>query len=733
MWRDYSAGFIKNNRASGLSIMAAAFIASLFLSFLCSIFYNLWVYEIEAIVLEEGDWQGRLTGEFDELDMLAIQNFANVGSFAVYEERSGEKESVVDLYFQDARTIFQDMPLLADQLGLEEGAVSYHVQLLSNYLIQDPSDGDPPLLLTFYLVILLLVSFSLVLIIHNSFAVSMNARVHQFGIFSSIGATPAQIRICLMQEAAALCGLPVLLGSLTGMALSFGAVHVMNAMAKDMAGRHAAVFRYHPMIAAATILFSVLTVMVSAWLPAWKLSRMTPLESIRNPGGKQPKRKTSAPIMSLLFGVEGELAGNGLKAQKSALRTSTISLTLSFLGFTMMLCFFSLTDLSTKYTYVERYQDTWDVMVTVKDTGIEEFQFGEEIRDLEGVRDCIVYQKAEAVRPVMDGELSEDLTAMGGPETAAGSAVSRQGAAWLVKAPIVILDDTAFQMYCDQTGIGFQNDGAIILNRFWDSLNSSFRHREYIPFVKEDQESVVLTSVSGEGKAAEIPVLGHTLEVPVLKEEYANYSLVHFVPLSCWKQISGQLKGGKTDTFIRILGKEDAALAELNSLEDDIAKLIGTSYEIESENRLEDKISNDNMIRGYKQIIGMSCFLLAMIGIANVFSYTLGFLRQRRREFAQYRSIGLTPAGLRRMFFLEAFVIAGRPILITLPLTTIVVVFMAKASYLDLMEVMLEIPVMLIVAFGLVIVGFVGVAYYIGGKMVLGCDLVEALRDETMV
>ena len=62
MWKDYSVGFIRNNRASSISIMVAAFISSLFLSFLCSMFYNVWVYEVEKIVLEEGDWQGRLTG-----------------------------------------------------------------------------------------------------------------------------------------------------------------------------------------------------------------------------------------------------------------------------------------------------------------------------------------------------------------------------------------------------------------------------------------------------------------------------------------------------------------------------------------------------------------------------------------------------------------------------------------------------------------------------------------------
>ena len=45
MWRDYSAGYIKNNRSSGLSIMIAAFISALLLSLLCGLFYNAWKYE----------------------------------------------------------------------------------------------------------------------------------------------------------------------------------------------------------------------------------------------------------------------------------------------------------------------------------------------------------------------------------------------------------------------------------------------------------------------------------------------------------------------------------------------------------------------------------------------------------------------------------------------------------------------------------------------------------------
>ena len=60
MWKDYSISYIKNNRSSSISVIAATLISALLLSLLCGLFYNLWNYEIERIELEEGDWQSRI-------------------------------------------------------------------------------------------------------------------------------------------------------------------------------------------------------------------------------------------------------------------------------------------------------------------------------------------------------------------------------------------------------------------------------------------------------------------------------------------------------------------------------------------------------------------------------------------------------------------------------------------------------------------------------------------------
>lgn len=731
MWKDYSASFIKKNRASSVSIMVAAFISALFLSLLCSLFFNFWNYEVEQVVLEEGDWQGRIIGELDENDLTMIQNFANVEKAVVNEEISEGQEIAVDLYFQNTRTIYQDMPLITEKLGLDTTAASYHELLLSRYMIPDPQDEDPPLLMAFYLVLLIVVSFSLILIIHNSFAVSMNARVHQFGIFSSIGAAPGQIRTCLMQEAAALCVGPILLGSVIGIGLSFGTIQLINALAADVVGRHEAVFQYHPLVFAATILVSVLTVFISAWLPARKLSKLTPLEAIRNTGELQLKKKKHSRILSLLFGMEGELAGNALKAQKKAFRTSTLSLTLSFLGFTVMLCFFTLSGISTNHTYFERYQDAWDVMVTVKDTGIESIEKTEEIKGLQGVQSCIAYQKAESVCTIPETDISDEVNALGGLGAVAGSSVTKGEGSYSVQAPIVIMDDAGFREYCEQIGITSEINGSIVLNRIWDSINSNFRYKEYLPFIKGEQNTITLQNAGQGENSAEIPVLSYTQEAPVLREEYANYALVQFIPLSAWKEIDGQIGNAEADTYIRVLAEDGITLTGLNELEADIVQVISREYTVESENRIQEKVSDENMQKGAMLILGAFCALLAVIGIANVFSNTLGFLRQRKREFAQYMSVGMTPESMRKMFCIEALVIAGRPLLITLPITVLSVGFMITASYLNPMEFLVKAPILPIAIFILAIFGFVSLAYYFGGKQMLNCSLVDALRNDS--
>ena len=114
MWKDYSIGFIKKNRASSVFRSGSwRLFLALFLSLLCGLFYNFWNYEIESVVLEEGNWQGRISGALEEDELSEIENFANVKTVAINEDLSDEQTLVVDICFDDMRLCDQDMPLIA--------------------------------------------------------------------------------------------------------------------------------------------------------------------------------------------------------------------------------------------------------------------------------------------------------------------------------------------------------------------------------------------------------------------------------------------------------------------------------------------------------------------------------------------------------------------------------------------------------------------------------------------
>lgn len=716
--------------------MVAAFISALLLSLLGSLFYNLWNYEVERIKAEEGGWHGRIVGAVDMAGLEHIQNQDNVEKAFINEELSDGQEIVVDVYLKKLKDAFRDMLKIAEQAGLSDEAVIYHYELLNLYFIRDSGDSALRWVFPFAVLVTTASCFSLILVIHNAFAVTMNARVHQFGILASVGATPKQIRTCLLQEAFALCAAPIAAGSLFGILLGMGIVAGTNVMLADVERRLVLSFQYHPAILILSLLASVLTVWISAWIPAGKLSRMTPLEAIRNTGELQLKRKRSSRLLVFFFGIEGELAGNALKAQRKAMRTGFLSLLLSFLAFSFMMCFITITVVSQRETYFTKYQDAWDVMATVKNTEIDAFVETDALQGLDGIQSCVVYQKATAKRLVTSEEISEEMRAAGGFENASAEYVSKNDGAWLVNAPIIILDDVSFLEYCAQIGAEPSLEGAVILNRTRDATDPNFRKRRTLPYLTGDARTTLLRQAGWEAQTAEIPVIAYTQEIPVLREEYGTldfYELVHFLPVSLWKEIKGEIGGSEEDIYIRILAEDGAALAKLDEVEAAVSMLLKDTCEIETENRIQEKIDNDKMFKGMKAILGVFCVLLAIIGIGNVFSNTLGFMRQRKREFARYLSVGLTPAGIWKIFCIEALVIAGRPIFIALSITALAVAFFIKMSYLEPMLLIREMPFLPLFVFILAIFLFVGLAYYLGAKKVMGSSLADSLRDDTVL
>ena len=293
MWKELTRTHLAHDRATRRTVTGAALAAAFFLALLGCLFYNLWVYEIARITTQEGGWQARVmlaqTGDGAAEAIAALEQFAHIESVQVNEALSDPGQTVLDLTFDDVRGVYRQLPLIAQRLGLDAGALAAHETLLSRYLVTDPQDPTPPLLLPFFLAVFGAVAAALVLLIRNAFAITMQSRLHQFGILSSVGATPRQLRAVLVQEAAALCALPLLAGTALGLAACWGVILAVNRAVAGVAGRQDAVFTLHPLVVASTLLASFLTVLLSAWLPARKLARLTPLYFMLNSPFGRPR------------------------------------------------------------------------------------------------------------------------------------------------------------------------------------------------------------------------------------------------------------------------------------------------------------------------------------------------------------------------------------------------------------------------------------------------------------
>lgn len=341
--------FFRRTRCSArgpaaIGAAAVSCFAMLFLTMLCTLFYNIWLDDLRRLTAAEGDWQLRITGQFREAQLTEARGFAHVARASLCPAAGGSDAdaaptTALELVFSPASAAPDEGPLIAAALGLDHDAalaqntLQYHEELLALLLVRAPGDTAPRLLLPFYLAVLGIACLSLVLILQSSFAVEMRDKLRELGVLASIGATPGQLLRRLVGQALALTALPCLAGLAAGVglsALSTGALLRFRAQLGIVQGQAEAGFACHPAILTAALLAGFGTILLSALLPAARLCRLTPLEALRGlPERPAPARRGLLARLPRLAGPrspEGMLAAAALRSQRQALRTGTLSL-----------------------------------------------------------------------------------------------------------------------------------------------------------------------------------------------------------------------------------------------------------------------------------------------------------------------------------------------------------------------------------------------------------------------
>ena len=175
------------------------------------------------------------------------------------------------------------------------------------------------------MIILILVVFSIlfIIILYNAFLITIDERKKEYAILNSIGATEGQVLKMIFKETTIMA----IVGVSIGLMISFlGAQGILSMLNNILASAELYFnlvidFRYI-ILAIMIVLFNIY---ISAIIPSIKASSASVIGSIRS--NQQIKYKKSHNILRKILPIEGRLALNNAKRNRSRYRVITILLT----------------------------------------------------------------------------------------------------------------------------------------------------------------------------------------------------------------------------------------------------------------------------------------------------------------------------------------------------------------------------------------------------------------------
>lgn len=124
-------------------------------------------------------------------------------------------------------------------------------------------------------------------LIYNSFAIAVSERTRQFGLLSSLGASKRQLRRTVYAEASMLAIIGIPIGLLVGLAGTFAVFAFAGEGVGMLIDQEAfantgfSTIAINPAVLALSAMLAVITVFISATIPAWRASRISAVDAIR--------------------------------------------------------------------------------------------------------------------------------------------------------------------------------------------------------------------------------------------------------------------------------------------------------------------------------------------------------------------------------------------------------------------------------------------------------------------
>lgn len=514
-------------------------------------------------------------------------------------------------------------------------------------------------------IICVIIVFTSVFCIKNSFDISITEKIKQYGMLRSVGATRKQIKRNVLYEGTILGVVGIPLGILLGFIASFILIIVSNYFISDMFASGLKLyldFSWGAVIVA--VILGVLTIYLSALGSARRAAKVSPIDSIRNSANIKIKSKKlrSPKIISKLFGIGGELSHKNLKRNRKKYRTTVISIVVSVFVFIALSSFMGLAFETIKTSFSST---DYNIMLNISSNNTDEINKKVlELNKLDNIEDITVYRNEGYYidDAKYDNKYIEKFKEGYGDAQSGVITISEKSDELEGYIHIAAIGKEQYNKFINQLGLEYDNikDKGILLDTHrlgkYDEEKKKIIYYNAREFMYEKGDK--LTGKLNTDEKFDIEVGYVTDKKPFGTKGYIDSMLL--ISDDLYDKICN-------DEICKDIYYIYFKSSNPDKLQDDIDEVL-KGYEYNINNVAE----NVKMMENFYTLIGIFLYgfiiVISLIGITNIFNTITTNMELRKQEFAMLKSVGMTSKEFSRMIRLESIFMGTKSLVIGVPI-----------------------------------------------------------------
>ena len=578
-------------------------------------------------------------------------------------------------------------------------------------------------------ILVVLIMLGSVFLIYNAFNISLNERTRQFGILASVGATSKQLRDSVLFEGVCIgavgipIGLAVGIGSIT-LVISLIAGNFKNILSTDVP--LLLTISVPALIASAVI--SMITILISAYIPARKAARRPVLESIRqtNEVRIESKAVKTSGFAQRAYGLEGMLALKNFKRNKKRYRSIVLSLTLSVVLFVSANAFGETLKQAARQSVVD---SDYDICFTTQNMDESDlFRLYDKLKAVDGVYESS-YQAVStyscAARASDFSERHREALGLTSPDETVD-----------LPLDIQFVEDRVYLEFIKDLGLPAdeytgQNAKMTAVAKAKGESEQAGKSSLYNLFDHSSMNFTVMPgsgdgTAEGPGKAVSLTFVD-TIPVDTLPRQSSSVKDATFMIVAPYQLKSSFEPGGDAVTGLTFRSENSAqSVAEMKKMIQ--SEGITSNYNLYNANEIFEQ--NRNIVFVVDVFTYVFVFMISLIATANVFNTISTNIKLRRREFAMLRSVGMSDRDFNKMMNFECAFFGMKTLLFGVPIAVLFSWLIDKGMVAGGAEIGFIFPwaSLIISVLGVFFLVFITMLY--ATRSIKKENIIDALRDD---